>query len=117
MEKNFFPDSQIYIIFGVCIAILSLIYSLSKDRADVSVGVWIPALMIVIPWLHIFWAVFFELIETDASSFEKRLNLIWHLVSVLFVFFLIHAIGPIVEEVKRQDSKKAIIPVTTDTFD
>ena len=115
--NDFFPDSQIYIIFGVCIAILSLIFSLSKDRVDVHVGGSMLSLIIVIPWLHMFWAVLFELIKQDPFSLEKTINLIWHMVSVLFVFFLIYAIGPIIGGIEKQDRKKAVTPVVTNTSD
>ena len=113
--NDFFPAPQAYIIFAICIAILSLLSSLTKDRSDVSIGNWMLSLIIVVPWLYLFSAVLFELMKddpliSDNELFEKRIHLIWHMVSILLIFFMIQSAGQIIGNVKGQDKKKAIIP-------
>ena len=73
------------------------------------------SLIIVVPWLYLFSAVLFELMKDDPlmadnELFEKRIHLIWHMVSILLIFFMIQSAGQIIGNVKGQDKKKVIIP-------
>ena len=73
------------------------------------------SLIIVVPWLYLFSAVLFELMKNDPSIsdnelFEKRIHLIWHMVSILLIFFMIQSAGQIIETIKIQDKKKAMRP-------
>ena len=105
MSNDLYPDSQIYIIFGICIAILSIIAGLSKERVDLGISENIIPLIILVPWFHITYSI---LKRIDESGYS--LDRVWHLASIVIIYFLIQQTGKILGNIFRQNAKKSFVP-------
>lgn len=111
--NDFFPDSAIYIVFGVCIAVLSLLASLTKDEEDVGVGTVVVILIIIIPWAHMFSAVAYEiykLYDLGCLFSEKGINLVWQGMGIVLILYMIVKSAQVVRKTKLRRARRASTP-------
>lgn len=105
MSNHLYPDSQIYIIFGICIAILSIVAGLSKDRVDLGISENLVPLIVLVPLFHIIYSVVEKMDESGYS-----VDRIWHLGSIVIIYFLIHHTGKVLGDIVKQNAKKSFVP-------
>lgn len=110
ISESIYPDAQIYILFAVCIAILSILCALVKDTAEVSVDNWILSSIVSLPLAHVLLNSFWNL-GTCKGRFLDLFNLGVHIGSLFLVLLMIVAVGRRIRKVKDQELKRSIRPI------